>query len=106
MSHDRVVTVASAKIAFGYYAAACLKECTVTRTAGAWSLVASVVSVNELWLARQPLTFVVTHQHGSWTWPVVEMPQIAGGSLSVNLGPPEVPDGYARQAQDRQVVAQ
>lgn len=102
-----VVTAAEGRIKFSYYTAGLLRPCTVTRADdGAWSLTGTVVESNPHWLSRQPLEFVVTHQHGSWTWPVIEEPQIAGGVLTVRLGPPEVPDGYHRQTQDRQAVTQ
>ena len=107
---DRTVTVAQAKITWGYYTAVALGLSTVTRTDGQWSVVGEVVTVDELRLSRQPLKFSVTYRRGSEfvteTLPVVEMPQIAEGVLRARLGPPEVPDGYHRQAQDRQAVTQ
>ena len=106
MPHSVTVTVAEAKLKWEYYTAAALRDCTVTRSDGQLQVVGTVVSVDHLRLSRQPLTLVVTHQHGSLKWPVIRTPQIAGGSLTAALGPLEVPDGYHRQAQDRSTVAQ
>jgi len=103
---DRTVTVAVAKVMWSYYTAADVRDCTVTRTDGQWQMVGSIVSSDALRLSRQPLTLVVTHQHGCLKWPVLEQPQIVDGVLHARLGPLEVPDGYHRQAEDRQAVSQ
>lgn len=106
MSADRTVTAAEGKIMFGYYTAGLLRSCTVSRVDGLWTLIGTLADGNANWLSRQPLVFKVTHQHGCWTWPLLELPQIAEGTLTARLGPPELPDGHHRQAEDRQAVTQ
>lgn len=105
MARDVTINAEAGAIHWGYYSAGSLRSCVLTRTEGVWTLAGTVVESDAYRLSQRPLVFVVTHQHGSWTWPIVSL-QIEGGSCSASLGPPEVPDGYHRQAQDRQAVTQ
>lgn len=88
---DRTVTVAEAEVRWSWHTAACLRNCTVTRTDGVWSLSGSIVTCNARRLSQQPLTFVVPVQGGTWRWPVESL-QIADAVLMARLGPKELSD--------------
>jgi len=83
-----VVTVAEASLRWGYHQAGVLRACTVTRTAGQWSLTGTVVRSDAFRLSQQPLVFEVTHATGSWRWPVTSL-QMTDGMLHASLGPKE-----------------
>lgn len=88
MSQDVTINAAVGAIRWGFYQGGSLRDCAVRRTSDVWTLAGSIVSTNAARLSQRPLVFVVTHQHGCWTWPITEL-QIAGGTLSARLGPPE-----------------
>lgn len=85
---DRTVTVAEAQVKWGYHSAAVLRNCTVTRTDGVWSLTGTVVKSDAFRLSQRPLAFEVTLQHGIWRWPVNTL-QMDGASLTAGLGQKE-----------------
>lgn len=74
---------------WGYHAAGALGAWTVTKgDDGAWSLSATVVSLDTFKAAQRPLSFVATHATGAWRWPI-ETLEIQGAALTARLGPKE-----------------
>jgi hypothetical protein len=81
------VKAAAAEIRRAYYVAASLRDCVLNRLDNErWSLVATVVSTNPMWLAQRPLDCVLPGR--SWKWRILEL-QEQGGALSATLGPLE-----------------
>lgn len=73
---------------WGYHTAATVRDWTVTHEGGPRSLTATIVTLDDFRLSQRPLKFVVTHQHGRWSWPIQTL-QMGGASLTATLGPRE-----------------
>lgn len=82
------ITGVEGVLRYGYHVAGTLGAWTITRSGGAWSLSASIVTTEPVRIQR-PLVFVVQHQHGVWRWPIMGELQITGASLTATLGPME-----------------
>jgi hypothetical protein len=81
------VKAAVAEIRRAYYVAASLRDVVLSKLEGdRWSLAATVVSTNPMWLAQQPLDCVLPGR--SWKWRVLTL-QVGDGALSATLGPLE-----------------
>jgi hypothetical protein len=84
-----VIKGAAAQIKWVYHEAASLSAWTVTPDQiGGGTLTATVIQMDALRVAQQPLTFVVPRTGTPWRWSVSTL-QITGASLSATLGPLE-----------------
>lgn len=75
---------------WGYYLAGTVKAWTATRSATNphGTITATIVTLDAYRATQRPMMFVVSHQHGSWRWPIVDL-QIAEGGMTAQLGPPQ-----------------
>jgi hypothetical protein len=76
------------ELRWSYQLAGTLHGWTVTQEGSAWALTGSIGSTNTFRLSQQPLVFVVPRATGAWRWPIQTL-QIADGTLTACLGPPE-----------------
>lgn len=84
-----VINGPQGEVRWSYHRAATVGPWTLTAEPAGATLTATVVSSDAFAVSQQPLTFVVPRPSGaSWTWPIVTL-QIAGGSLTAELGPQE-----------------
>jgi hypothetical protein len=84
-----VIKGAAAQVKWAYHDAASLSSWTVVPDAsGGGTLTATVIQMDALRVAQQPLTFVVQRPGSSWKWTIREL-QIAGTSLTATLVPQE-----------------
>lgn len=74
------------QVMWGYHLAGSVSQWTVSKSDGAWSLSATVVSSDAFRLSQRPLVFVAPHKDGAWRWPIVSL-QIEGAALTAQLGP-------------------
>jgi hypothetical protein len=88
MSSSVTIKGVSASLRWGYSQAATLRDYTVTKTPGGWSVSATVVSSDAFRVSQRPLAFIVPHADGEWQWPITTL-QIEGASLNAALGPKE-----------------
>jgi hypothetical protein len=83
------ITGINGSLRWGYHEAASLSGWVITKSVeGAWSFTSTASTVNAVRVSQRPLSLVVRHAHGVWTWPV-ETLQMQGASLSGTLGPKE-----------------
>ena len=87
MPHGEITGV-DGFIKWSYYTAAQLHRYTVRRVDDRWTLQAVVVLSDAYKIAQRPLRFVAPTQYGEWVWPIYTL-EIADGSLTATLGPPE-----------------
>ena len=87
---DRRIKAAAGELRWGYHQAATLRGCEVACQEGTWALAATVVVANAFRIAQRPLTFVIVHRKGAWSWPVLDL-QFSDGAVTARLGPPEKP---------------
>jgi hypothetical protein len=76
------------EVRWSYQLAGTLRGWTVTQDAGVWSLTGTLAQTNAFRLSQQPLAFVAPLVKGVWKWPIQTL-QIADGTLTACLGPPE-----------------
>lgn len=87
--HSFVIKGPAAQVKWVYHEAASLSSWSVVPDAeGGGTLTATVIQMDTLRAAQQPLTFVVQRPGSTWRWPIRTL-QIAGASLTATLGPQE-----------------
>ncbi len=76
-------------IRWGYQSVAIVRDWTITRAEDKTLCLAGTVEDVDTYAVSQPrLRFQVTHEKGSWRWPIERL-QIEGASCSATLGPKE-----------------
>ncbi len=79
------ITGVAGSLLWGYHQAGVLGAWTITHTDGVWRLDGAVVSLDPFKASQRPLEFVMTHQHGSWRWPILSQ-EVAGAQFHAVLG--------------------
>lgn len=92
MSDSVVMRGVNGQVFWGYQLAATVKGWTAVRGSPSdpGTVTATIVEADTFRVSQRPLTFVVTHKHGVWRWPIQTL-QIADGTLVASLSPPELP---------------
>ena len=80
------VSGAIGELRWGYRRAGTVGAWTIQRVDGVWRLEATLARLQMPEASQRPLAFVVTHQHGTWQWPI-ETLHVADGQLEAVLGP-------------------
>lgn len=88
MEQSLTVKGAEGSLRWVYHLAATLRHWTIEKSAGGYSLTATVVNADTFRVSQRPLTFVAPVQGVSWRFPLTTL-QITGVSLSATLGPKE-----------------
>ena len=84
-----MIAGASGAIRWGYQAVATVRDWTIQRSDdGALVLSGKVEDVDPYAVSQSRLRFQVTHDAGSWRWPIERL-QVEGASCSATLGPLE-----------------
>jgi hypothetical protein len=84
-----LATGVAGRIALHYWTAADVAGFVVERDeAGVLSLRAHVANADEFKLTQQPLSFIVTLQHGAWHWPIEQILTYRDHAILARLGPP------------------
>ncbi len=74
---------------WGHRTAAQVQAWAIKKRKHGWVLTATVGHADAFQCRQRPLLFSAPRGGGFWVWPLVAPPQIAGGTLVAELGPPE-----------------
>ena len=76
------------RIDWEYAEAAVIQGYAVTRIGEAWSLRATAVRIDRFRLRQRPLMFVARHARGAWMFPIEQIVDVQGQTVTARLGAP------------------
>lgn len=88
MFHHLTLRGTSASLLWGYHTAAALTTWTIAKTAGGWTLKATIRRADAFQLRQTPLLFTAPRKDGWWAWGINSI-DVGPTFLVAKLGPPE-----------------